>query len=91
MADETQSNKEGQSRFAVPEGAVLTLLGSRDENLRLAEDLLDADVHVRGNEITLSGAPADVAFAERVFSELSRSPGAARPSARTPSAASSRC
>lgn len=71
MAEETQqSNKEGQSRFAVPEGAVLTLLGSRDENLRLAEELLDADVHVRGNEITLSGDPADVAFAERVFSEL---------------------
>ncbi|SEQ61685.1 phosphate starvation-inducible protein PhoH [Lentzea xinjiangensis] len=71
MAEETQqSNKEGQSRFAVPDGAVLSLLGSRDENLRLAEELLDADVHVRGNEITLSGDPADVAFAERVFTEL---------------------
>ncbi|GAA3652905.1 LAGLIDADG DNA endonuclease family protein [Lentzea atacamensis] len=71
MAEETQQSiKEGQSRFAVPDGAVLSLLGSRDENLRLAEELLDADVHVRGNEITLSGAPADVAFAERVFSEL---------------------
>jgi phosphate starvation-inducible PhoH-like protein len=54
----------------VPDGAVLTLLGSRDENLRIAEELLDADVHVRGNEVTLSGAPADVAFAERVFAEL---------------------
>ncbi|GAA1333325.1 hypothetical protein GCM10009660_09000 [Catellatospora bangladeshensis] len=61
---------DAQSKFAVPDGAVLALLGSRDENLRLAEDLLDADVHVRGNEITLSGRPADVAFAERVFSEL---------------------
>ncbi|KOX12974.1 PhoH [Saccharothrix sp. NRRL B-16348] len=46
------------------------MLGSRDENLRLAEELLVADVHVRGNEITLSGQPADVAFAERVFAEL---------------------
>src|SRR5947209_17174794 len=36
----------------------------------MAEELLDADVHVRGNEVTLSGAPADVAFAERVFAEL---------------------
>ncbi|GGU55321.1 hypothetical protein GCM10010178_54690 [Lentzea flava] len=71
MAEETQQSvKEGQSRFAVPDGAVLSLLGSRDENLRLVEELLDADVHVRGNEITLSGDPADVAFAERVFSEL---------------------
>ncbi|PPK69124.1 phosphate starvation-inducible protein PhoH [Actinokineospora auranticolor] len=49
---------------------MLALLGSRDENLRLLEELLDADVHVRGNEVTLSGAPADVAFAERVFGEL---------------------
>ncbi|MFC5287536.1 PhoH family protein [Actinokineospora guangxiensis] len=62
--------RDAQSRFAIPEGAVLALLGSRDENLRIAEELLDADVHVRGNEVTLSGTPADVAFAERVFSEL---------------------
>jgi phosphate starvation-inducible protein PhoH and related proteins len=48
----------------------LTLLGSRDENLRVAEELLEADVHVRGNEVTLTGAPADVAFGERVFAEL---------------------
>ncbi|MET7994447.1 PhoH family protein [Amycolatopsis sp. NPDC005232] len=59
-----------QSRFPIPEAAVLSLLGSRDENLRVAEDLLAADVHVRGNEVTLTGAPADVAFAERVFTDL---------------------
>ncbi len=59
-----------QSRMAVPDAALLALLGSRDENLRTAEDMLAADVHVRGNELTLSGAPADVAFAERVFTEL---------------------
>ncbi len=59
-----------QSRFVVPDEAVLALLGSRDENLRVAEELLDADIHVRGNEVTLSGEPADVAFAERVFAEL---------------------
>ena len=62
--------QRASSRFTVPDGAVLALLGSRDENLRMAEELLDADVHVRGNEVTLSGAPADVAFAERVFTEL---------------------
>jgi phosphate starvation-inducible protein PhoH and related proteins len=59
-----------RSRMAVPDTALLALLGSRDESLRAAEELLDADVHVRGNELTLSGAPADVAFAERVFGEL---------------------
>jgi phosphate starvation-inducible protein PhoH and related proteins len=72
----TSPNKAGtlespaQSRFVVPDQAVLALLGSRDENLRVAEDLLEADVHVRGNEVTLSGEPGDVAFAERVFAEL---------------------
>ncbi len=34
------------------------------------EEYLAADVHVRGNEVTLTGSAADVAFAERVFSEL---------------------
>jgi phosphate starvation-inducible protein PhoH and related proteins len=61
---------DARSKFSVPDEAVLALLGSRDENLRLAEELLAADVHVRGNEITLSGEPSDVAFAERVFAEL---------------------
>ena len=56
--------------MVVPDTALLALLGSRDESLRMAEELLDADVHVRGNELTLTGAPADVAFAERVFAEL---------------------
>jgi phosphate starvation-inducible PhoH-like protein len=59
-----------QSRMAVPDAALLALLGSRDQNLRTAEDMLAADVHVRGNELTLTGAPEDVAFAERVFTEL---------------------
>ncbi len=59
-----------QVRFPIPDGAQLSLLGSRDENLRVAEELLAADVHVRGNEVTLTGAAADVAFAERVFTEL---------------------
>ncbi|MQA11066.1 MAG: AAA family ATPase [Pseudonocardiaceae bacterium] len=67
---EPAHSEPAESRFAVPDGTVLTLLGSADENLRVAEELLDADVHVRGNEVTLTGAPADVAFAERVFAEL---------------------
>jgi len=46
------------------------LLGSADENLRTLEGLLAADLHVRGNALTLSGEPADVALAERVVSEL---------------------
>ncbi|MEV7550200.1 PhoH family protein [Amycolatopsis sp. NPDC089917] len=69
-ADEAAVTEAAQSRFPIPDAAALSLLGSRDENLRVAEELLAADVHVRGNEVTLTGAPADVAFAERVFAEL---------------------
>ncbi|MDQ3763078.1 MAG: PhoH family protein [Actinomycetota bacterium] len=67
---ETTEPEPVQSKIVIPDSAVLALLGSRDENLRVTEDLLAADVHVRGNEVTLSGTPADVAFAEQVFSEL---------------------
>ncbi|ASR35182.1 phosphate starvation-inducible protein PhoH [Prauserella marina] len=67
---EAPSGEAAQSKFPIPDAAALVLLGSRDQNLKVVEDLLDADVHVRGNEVTLTGAPADVAFAERVFEEL---------------------
>jgi len=46
------------------------LLGAADENLIALEGLLAADIHVRGNSVTLSGSPADVALAERVIGEL---------------------
>ena len=34
---------------------MVNVLGPRDEFLRILERDLDADIHVRGNEITLSG------------------------------------
>jgi len=46
------------------------LLGSNDEILKFIERSIASDVHVRGNEITLSGEPADLAMAERIFAEL---------------------
>jgi phosphate starvation-inducible protein PhoH and related proteins len=46
------------------------LLGARDEVLKLIERSLRSDIHVRGNEITISGTPTDNAMAERVFAEL---------------------
>jgi phosphate starvation-inducible PhoH-like protein len=59
-----------RSSIDVPPDLVMGLLGSADENLRALESLLAADLHVRGNAVTLSGEPADVALAERVLSEL---------------------
>jgi phosphate starvation-inducible protein PhoH and related proteins len=49
---------------------MVALLGSADELLRLIEAEVDADVHVRGNEIAITGQPADNAFAVRIFDEL---------------------
>ena len=59
-----------RSGIDVPPDLVVGLLGSADENLRALERILPADLHVRGNAVTLSGEPADVALAERVISEL---------------------
>jgi phosphate starvation-inducible PhoH-like protein len=49
---------------------MVSLLGPGDETLKLIESSLKSDILVRGNEITVSGSPADNALAERVFSEL---------------------
>src|SRR5690606_9365225 len=50
--------------------SVFPLLGSADENLRELERLLDADIHVRGSSVTLTGRASDVALAERVIEQL---------------------
>src|ERR687885_116461 len=60
-----------RTTITVPDSvSMVALLGSGDELLRLVEDEVDADVHVRGNEIAVTGLPADNAFAVRVFDEL---------------------
>ncbi|WP_115280420.1 PhoH family protein [Mycolicibacterium tokaiense] len=64
------TGKTVKSSINVPPDLVVGLLGSADENLRALERALVADLHVRGNAITLSGEPADVALAERVVTEL---------------------
>jgi phosphate starvation-inducible protein PhoH and related proteins len=60
-----------QTKITVPDGQqMVNLLGARDDVLKLVERSLNSDIHVRGNEITISGTPADNALAERVFAEL---------------------
>ena len=49
---------------------MVALLGPRDEHLTLIEKAFKADVHVRGNQVTLRGAPAEVALVERLLDEL---------------------
>src|SRR4051794_38822826 len=60
-----------QTRISVSDPKIMVnLLGAKDEILRLIERTLSSDVHVRGNEITITGDPAENATAERLFSEL---------------------
>ena len=60
-----------QTKITVPDDQqMVNLLGARDDVLRLIERSLKSDIHVRGNEITITGTPADNALAERVFAEL---------------------
>ena len=60
-----------QTRITVPDSQIMVnLLGAGDEILRLVERSINSDVHVRGNEITITGNPADNALAERLFTEL---------------------
>jgi phosphate starvation-inducible PhoH-like protein len=60
-----------RTTITVPDSvSMVALLGSADELLRLVEAEVDADVHVRGNEIAVTGQPADNAFAVSVFDEL---------------------
>src|SRR6188768_1701189 len=49
---------------------MVSLLGPGDEHLGLIEQAFDADIHVRGNRITLSGQPSEIALAERLLDEL---------------------
>jgi phosphate starvation-inducible PhoH-like protein len=65
------SESAAQTKIVVPGSqAMVALLGSRDELLRIIEEALASDIHVRGNEITISGDPADYALAMRLFEEL---------------------
>src|SRR5680860_169565 len=41
-----------------------------DEHLNLREKAFAADLHVRGNQITLRGEPAEIALAEHMLDEL---------------------
>ncbi|TAL23694.1 MAG: PhoH family protein [Frankiales bacterium] len=59
------------SKIVVPsEQSMVALLGSRDEILRTVERVLISDVHVRGNEITLTGSAKDNALGVLLFEQL---------------------
>ncbi len=59
----------GAVKIHVPGNHLMVgLLGERDQYLRVVEDAFDAEIHVRGNEISVSGP--DAATAARVIEDL---------------------
>ncbi|RAJ42617.1 phosphate starvation-inducible protein PhoH [Kitasatospora sp. SolWspMP-SS2h] len=81
MTDTPQTRTDGQrrpdeastsTRIVIPEKhPMVTLLGAADSLLRVIEQgFPGADIHVRGNEVTATGAPAEVALVKQLFTEM---------------------
>jgi phosphate starvation-inducible protein PhoH and related proteins len=70
-ADQPRLTRGSVTKVVVP-GAhdMVSLLGQRDELLRVMEKALSSDIHVRGNEITITGDEAENELAARLFEEL---------------------
>jgi phosphate starvation-inducible protein PhoH and related proteins len=67
----TEGTPAATTRIVVPGAhSMVALLGSSDELLRLIERGFTSDIHVRGNEITISGEQDEVDLAARLFEEL---------------------
>ena len=49
---------------------MVTLLGPRDVFLRVLEEQLEADLHVRGSQVTVTGSPDAAASAVEILTEL---------------------
>ncbi|HSF26070.1 MAG TPA: PhoH family protein [Actinomycetes bacterium] len=64
--------RQAQTTIVVPASQpMVALLGPADELLRVIEAAFpDTDIHVRGNEISVTGDPAEVALVERLVEEL---------------------
>jgi phosphate starvation-inducible PhoH-like protein len=71
LTDTSNDLPGSQIRIVIPDGhSMVGLLGTRDELLHVIEREFGADIHVRGNEITLSGPPRETELIARLFSEL---------------------
>ncbi len=59
-----------QQRTFPDNSLALSLYGERGGNLKLIEDLLKVTIHVRGNQINITGDPIDVDLADSTCSQL---------------------
>ncbi len=66
-----QAEPRSQVKIVIPaDHSMVSLLGSGDELLHVIEREFNADIHVRGNEITATGNPAETALVTDLFDEL---------------------
>jgi phosphate starvation-inducible PhoH-like protein len=66
-----EGQPRSQVKIVIPaDHSMVSLLGSGDELLHVIEREFDADIHVRGNEITATGTPAETALVTALFDEL---------------------
>jgi phosphate starvation-inducible PhoH-like protein len=60
-------------KIVIPDDhSMVSLLGSGDELLQVIERDFAADIHVRGNEITVTGPETETALVARLFGELTK-------------------
>jgi phosphate starvation-inducible PhoH-like protein len=65
------ANATNQVKILVPgHQSMVALLGQRDAFLKLIESAFDCEILVRGNEITISGPPAEAERVGSIFEEL---------------------
>jgi phosphate starvation-inducible PhoH-like protein len=57
-------------RIALPQEGLETIYGARDANLKFVESLLRVSLRTQGDEILVSGDPADEARAAHLFEQL---------------------
>ncbi|MFE7115504.1 PhoH family protein [Streptomyces sp. NPDC057654] len=69
---QTPTQQQASAHFTVPaKHPMVTVLGSGDSLLRVIEKAFPStDIHVRGNEVSATGDPKEVALVQRVFDEM---------------------
>ncbi|SFB70360.1 phosphate starvation-inducible protein PhoH [Nocardioides terrae] len=71
MTETPQQQLTTKHTVVVPNSVdMVSVLGPGDEHLGVIESHFDADVHVRGNRITLHGEPGEIALIERTLEEM---------------------
>jgi phosphate starvation-inducible PhoH-like protein len=72
MTEPAPETPTAQTTIVVPRSqSMVALLGTHDEFLRLVENAFpEADIMARGNEITVSGSPADVGIVDTLIGEM---------------------